>query len=924
MARTFNRQPYSVPTPSKNDVKDYFMTQANWKGLINNKNFLTVDQESFEEANNVYVDEEFVLKSRPSIKIDETPVKDKEIKDVHYFNNGLTLYLENHLLHIVKNNAIITTVNVTGDYRLLQIKDFILLFTDDNLRKIDVNGNVTNADIYIPKTKLVELDGSESDLESKNIFTDEEITVYQYSSQILNIKSELAGKKVSVKINNEIYNFEFNEYATVSIFKDSLQFVENIALDKFYENEHHKYLPLTISSKDTIAYYENSTNNIYYSVDGIIFNKLITLPIDRLFNSNEKNHGANIELKFARNNPSLLTMMLKESGDYVTGDLKAGLYFISVESDLPDGSLRYRELTLIDTSRNLSVYPSFAFDVLDYDRYVIEDHYYHIPSSNANELRVCYKYVNKETVIHRDIYYGQTTSQGGYEVVIVPLLTISNSKVVYILDTSRYSFLYSGNINDYSTQFNRLEVSGFKQYNYELADNDNFIVYAVGEQPSSYYIDNDSITNLTNRTEIYPSGAFFYPIYGVKNNLGYGIRDGKNVLSKLEGLRWHYLCDLIAVKENEIYKINNHSSKLYYAIQSDNIIIRSNYISDVLTLEVKNDGAKKYFVPDKISQLTNIYISKDNVLQISQQSEDEDALYFPEINKQLFSSKITNMHPLSETEMGIFLSNEIWRNYLTEKGYAYSKSRLDFGCKDGNDIETSFDGKYTLLDTDRGFVALAYQDFVASTEQSATFISDNIQSLYNDFRRSYVKLAKYENYLLLYNGTNSSLVYDFRTGSWWPWTISNLNKFVRNDDSLTIIKDNRVCKLDYSSLNYYDDVITKEDVDWSITSQKLHLNANNYNKHIINMTFSAIENEDANNLLSMKLNVKNYRHFIDEGKEESFDYKVELIRTFVKRLNYAKVREFQYTLSMDNENVIKLPLSLSAITIKYKIGGQVR
>ena len=90
------------------------------------------------------------------------------------------------------------------------------------------------------------------------------------------------------------------------------------------------------------------------------------------------------------------------------------------------------------------------------------------------------------------------------------------------------------------------------------------------------------------------------------------------------------------------------------------------------------------------------------------------------------------------------------------------------------------------------------------------------------------------------------------------------------------------------------------------------------------MTFSAVENEDAKSSLSINLTVKNYRHFVDEGKEEVFDYRVQLIRTFVKRLNYAKVREFQYTLRMDDENAIKLPLSLSAISIKYKIGGQVR
>jgi hypothetical protein len=139
-----------------------------------------------------------------------------------------------------------------------------------------------------------------------------------------------------------------------------------------------------------------------------------------------------------------------------------------------------------------------------------------------------------------------------------------------------------------------------------------------------------------------------------------------------------------------------------------------------------------------------------------------------------------------------------------------------------------------------------------------------------------------------------------------------------------LIKEGKLCRFDFTSAKYFDMCTVKEDIDWRITSQKLHLNANNNYKHIVNMTFSAVENEDANTSLSINLTVKNYRHFVDEGKEEVFDYRVQLIRTFVKRLNYAKVREFQYTLRMDDENAIKLPLSLSAISIKYKIGGQVR
>ena len=72
MAKTFNRRPLSVNTPSANDVKNYFFNHYTWKGLADDKNFLAVDQETFADCNNVYMDSEGLLRSRPSIKKDHS------------------------------------------------------------------------------------------------------------------------------------------------------------------------------------------------------------------------------------------------------------------------------------------------------------------------------------------------------------------------------------------------------------------------------------------------------------------------------------------------------------------------------------------------------------------------------------------------------------------------------------------------------------------------------------------------------------------------------------------------------------------------------------------------------------------------------------------------------------------------------------
>ena len=117
-------------------------------------------------------------------------------------------------------------------------------------------------------------------------------------------------------------------------------------------------------------------------------------------------------------------------------------------------------------------------------------------------------------------------------------------------------------------------------------------------------------------------------------------------------------------------------------------------------------------------------------------------------------------------------------------------------------------------------------------------------------------------------------------------------------------------------------VLLKNKITWFLSSQKLFLNAINYYKHMVNVTFTSILTTDRE--LSFDLEILNYRKQIDNGKPETVSYKVDSIRTFVQRLNYSKVNEFQYRLSMDNDNAVQIPLSLSNISIKYKITGQVR
>lgn len=929
MARTtINRRTYSVNTPSNNDVKQNYFNHFNWKGINQNNNFLAVDQETFEDAKNIYVDENNVLKSRPSIKREDITTTGGDIthiEDVHYFTNGVTVYkISSDELLIEKDNNIITVTIFDGDYRLLEVKDFILLFDNSSIRKIDSNGFITDADIYIPKTKVVSLDGSETDLESKNIFTDEEMTVYLYNPEGSSVKSTLIGKQVKLTIDDETFEFVFDNNIQMRLFYDVMLFKKDNLLHFRIPDGLSRipfwYLPLSVSSNDTVVYFDTITNGVYYSADKKIFRQICTISADKLFGETNVD---DVQIKFCRENPAIVFISLND-----------GLYAISVASDLPDGSYRYPELTRI---RGYTINTPFnfgrPFDVIDYDDYVYIDYDYaegngvlwligpdgelttiDEPPNLGRKLRECYGIsITNMFKVERD-YTGTwfsmiVTKSGESE-------TDDNVKVFIGLAGSK-------GVDGYS------EASlPLRHFNFVRKDNHLYAFSELSDDNNVTYIRDYDIHTITNYSQI----ASLNPKFIFDNNIW--SHDSYSVLNSQE----YY--GLINVSSDELNYFSNrylrnfqNFSGIPYIMKfkGDDLYLASTKFTDTLELEFVNEGSKKFFVPSNISELTNLYLSHENNLYISEYREDDEKyqLYFPEINKQSFKSNITNLHPLSETEMGIFLPDEIHYAYLTENGYAYRKSRLDFGCPLGNEIETSYDGKYTLFDCERGFAALSYQDFVATTEQSVAFLSDIIPTLYKDFKRGSnkgIKLMKYENYLFLYSDKDNVLLFDFRNNSWWRWEIIAIDKFVKVHEELKVLKSNALHILDMTTEDYVDyDGINESKIDWFITSQKLHFGAINYYKHITNLTFAAIENSDEyNNPLTLRLQVRNYRDYANDGKEEEFEYNVQIIKTFVKRLNYAKVREFQYTLSADLKNAIMLPLALSGITVKYKIGGQIR
>ena len=425
-------------------------------------------------------------------------------------------------------------------------------------------------------------------------------------------------------------------------------------------------------------------------------------------------------------------------------------------------------------------------------------------------------------------------------------------------------------------------------------------------------------------------------------------------------------------------------------------IINAERNGTTLLIQFKND------VPDYSTTLNETFLSfapkkeGTNLLQVTSTRRDIDKRvtedgetflwYLPKINEQKFSKKITNLHTLSENEIGIFTEDEIWyiKSIINNNIIDYTrpiKSKLPVGCREGSDIITALDGKLIVFTTQRGITALSPQDFVASTEQTVRYLSDNIQntyhSFYNDFvyssissQKPMIKIAAYKYWLLFYRYMDKKiLAFDTRTNAWWKWTtpypIKSLTVGTRlhfllqldisfdNDNNYVAPPKDTLLGVSFiwadrevdNDIGYYDDTVNEAldglgdwvyenstigyrrvthhanpMIKWHFTSQKLHFNEINNYKLIKAINMSA----KGNSTQTARLSNKAYRDFYHPENSEVNEIEINDVRTFIQRLNLMHVINFQYKVETDDLNENQEQIKLNSLSIKYELKERIR
>ena len=353
------------------------------------------------------------------------------------------------------------------------------------------------------------------------------------------------------------------------------------------------------------------------------------------------------------------------------------------------------------------------------------------------------------------------------------------------------------------------------------------------------------------------------------------------------------------------------------------------------------------------AQLDKYYFSSKNKLYVNGTGANlrpgEFKWYFPESNVQPFDYEITGLHPISTDTIAIFFEHGIWYTTWTDNQPFYFKSRIPLGCKQNSDIITTYDGRYTIFSTERGLVSMAYQDFISSTEQALTFLSDDIFDRYMSWSNNEaVKLLAYKFWLLVYKSdSKEAFVFDLRNNSWWPVSVSfaavpNNNQFFIWYSQLILVYNQYLYVFDTKATDYYDIENYSSDIgknvvkqiNWYIMSQKIHfaqyyyrgerlLNHDTlqYFKKVQGMRFDALAESNDENIFN--IDCITYNNTLKLQASKTIKYEIDFVGSIVKKMNYPKLQEFQFILSSINTDIRK-PLLLTNIAIKYSITGQVK
>lgn len=1015
MAIPYNRAPALIDTSSKayRDNSNYF-NHVQFKGLCNNQNVDSIDPNTFQEVENLYVDQDDTLSSRPKLKQHNNFGFDNIEKmwiwdDVHLIYGEKTV--DNNSIVLLSDviNEVSLTLTDESLKQVVRVENRIFIFLEDKVyvyEKVEdaydfteVNTSNIEKYFYIPVTQILS-EGAKKKGEEKNELTNfNKITIIASDSNTLNnyipngkeVTLNIGGKKYIV---NWLEDISYLTMATPYITKtfDQIQMAPN---------------------GNAVA---SSGENLFYTLDGSTWEILPKLNYGNTYFGISKNGN--------------FVWSFKATPD---GEVGLGIYIISiVATEMETGNSLpvklYKDWTLIIEPPETSEITFFdgdckpSMDMLDCDRYIC--YFSYRKNGGFEDLLATAQGRDNQGNIIKIINSEHT---GGYFPKQVTVKASYRKIGSYYLD-----YWFSRDAN--SIYYTPVSVNSISN---TLVGNKGIVVpYHHGNGTSAYDLglSYQSAMFYHEGLRVLPesileeNGYWFSETYPTTNIVFLPVFDSNTICmatvssfynngnmyfvhfywimqwndstaSNYSGIDYYYKISI----DNESYvpqkiimkDLNTFLSRFYYFNKKGRGLLTAPYnltlptsemklpyevntcidsnlrqpdnsvlsFSDVMAFYVNGEvftnpfssTIEATYYPEDFSSsdlYTNLYpqhdVETDNTqywsfdknLYIEDRRYTEDwkpLLYFPEINTEIRPNQITNLLVIDRGIVAMFNEYEVW--YVTKvtledskTAYAYYKSRVGVGCKEGADIDIMYDGATIAYASPRGIVGMNYQQLTQNTDQILTFLSDNISTTYYPwYEDGQIKIFKYKFWTIFYKvGSYKCLVLDIRTASWWVWDSKIDGGFkeiyMYQDKPLILDNSGNLKEWDEGHEGIYKDMDGYV-IDWMATSQPLTLGALNNYKRITSININNVQlTRDPFNYVLICRNYKDKRN-VYSPKVVGFEQEritVGSYRTFVKRLNYIQSVKFQYTIANNSDLPIQSPISITAISTKYEIKGRIR
>lgn len=1044
--KTIKRAPGSVTTDTK-DVKSLakYFHQMEYKGILEDDNIYAIDQQSFRDADNVYVDWNERLVSRPTLQASNTEqtyniVEHKVYGDVTVEVRQTTTASPTYTVVATKGTH---TSSITGltKYKLAHIEHYIICFNNVNAKVLDTvfeSPSWTNLSAYCEIPILNRYVGSThvSYEQNKNMFIPEsrydeyewsrniQTELPEYTSATYDNTIEVIGKtdRYTLRSANDIN--ESPEYrlvrplnivddqrtsvfTSISIAKSTNGPVICKAYSNYFEFSYSgmsftkvwypgyigEFLEIASVSEDGEYFFFVASDGVYRcNLGDLTWTKFIPdtdnnsiAPIT--VGTTTYNFNMRLSYKFKTGDIFAFCIRCKQGN---TSNIVSRLYMkgpgLYKGTDYTDD---YTEPTQADPAHN------YKFGYID--SVFIKSG----TITTAADLHTVASDVTNIYDITRSMIIKVLTDINGKYITVITMVGNTDAyrrgtqNIIYIRggDTSKVTqtskllaiceplnFAYGSDtlaLEDISTDTPEyLTISGNK-YIYTLTSTIRCIYlensttsttnlkFSIGELTLSTHYGAPRFFDIVgNKLEDLPRLNYAWP-----DNVPYRLNGGfvyQGYILANDAISWKQLNYLSGTSGNHYGPIAYTVDDLFYIVTNvntadDDVLWTNNLLpDDIVTIKYRYGSSTAYTtVTDVVYSDNNLYMAVGKTLQITENTKVNDSIrfYLSNKNNQSFIENITALQNISTTEVAIFFKNAIKICAIIEDtnidvGYRYDyyNTKLSTGVRLGDDVINTLEGTYTIFPTRRGLAAMNYQAFMATTDQSIEYLTDNVIDMWTKFYddSQTIKILQWRNRLLFTNQTGSILIFDLVTKAWWRWTVPvNIRSMLTDQLTLQLLNmpiaelqdagTGRIMTFKEitddtkETLHYYDFSETqrlsnKNRINWFMMSQPLHMSTPQYYKNLKQLVFQFSESNDPDLIVEKSINaqIKLYRKTITLREPEVVNFKIENLRTFVKRFNYWKINEVQWALGNDADSSTPHKFELNGISIKYELGEEVR